>query len=117
MDGDVKVISAYEKIAHICRQGKKTLLNKDWAKLGNLMNQNHRIQQELGASGEENDRLIEVALKNGALGAKLAGAGGGGTIIALHPKPDKMIKKLKHAGADRILFLDPSKKAEVVDTG
>ena len=116
MDGDMKVILAYEKIAHICRQGKKALLNKDWIKLGALMNQNHRIQQELGASGKENDRLIEIALKNGALGAKLAGAGGGGTIIALHPKPDKMIKELKLAGANRILFLDPGKKAEVTDT-
>jgi len=80
------------------------------------MNQNHGIQQDLGASGKENDRLIEIALKNGALGAKLAGAGGGGTIIALHPKPDKMIKELERAGADRILFLDPSKKAKIVDT-
>ena len=55
-------------------------------------------------------------MKSGALGAKLAGAGGGGTIIALHPKPDKMIKELERAGANRILFLDSGKKAEIVDT-
>ena len=55
-------------------------------------------------------RLIEAALEGGALAAKLAGAGGGGTIIALCPDPDRRrrtISALRRAGAARILFPRP----------
>ena len=71
------------------------------------MNENHAIQRDLGGSGEENERLINAALDNGALGAKLAGAGDGGTIIALHPEPEQLGDKLSLAGASRILHLQP----------
>lgn len=108
LEGDHLVREGYERVAHLAREGKKALLNQDWGRLGRLMNENHTIQQRLGASGEANDRLIEVARRHGAMGAKLAGAGGGGTIIALHLQPGKLIEKLEEAGADRILFLHPS---------
>ena len=56
----------------------------------------------LGGSGDANERLIAAALEHGALGAKLAGAGDGGTIIALHPEPEEMIAALEAAGSERI---------------
>jgi mevalonate kinase len=34
------------------------------------------------------------------LGAKLAGAGGGGTIIALHPEPDLLADQLRDEGVE-----------------
>ena len=55
-------------------------------------------------SGPDNDALIDAALQHGALAAKLAGAGGGGTIIALHPDPVWLGSRLSEAGADRILY-------------
>ena len=51
--------------------------------------------------------IIRTALDTGAIAAKLAGAGKGGTIIALNPKPSDMIEALKDAGADRILYPEP----------
>ena len=65
------------------------------------MNENHAIQRELGGSGESNEKLIDAALEAGALGAKLAGAGDGGTIIALWLDADllPLEEALKHAGA------------------
>ena len=71
------------------------------------MNENHAIQRNLGGSGAANERLIQAALDNGALGAKLAGAGDGGTIIALHPEPEHLGNLLSQAGAARILRLRP----------
>jgi len=60
------------------------------------MNENHRIQDSLVDSGEQNNFMIRVAKQNGALGAKLAGAGGGGgTIIALTLEPERTKQALK----------------------
>ena len=77
---------------------------EDWPLLGRLMNENHAIQRDLGGSGESNERLIAAARGAGALGAKLAGAGDGGTIIALWPWPDSTALQdaLRAAGASAI---------------
>jgi len=47
------------------------------------MNQNHKLLQDIKVSGEINDRLVDIALKHGALRAKMTGTGRGGLVIAL----------------------------------
>lgn len=108
LDGEPKVVDAYVDIARLARAAKKALLACDWDALGDLMNRNHAIQRDLGGSGESNEKLIRAALSAGALGAKLAGAGGGGTIIALARDREKMAAALIDAGADKILYPEPS---------
>ena len=51
--------------------------------VGPLMSENHRLLQALGVSTPELDHLVELSTRHGALGAKLAGAGGGGVVFAL----------------------------------
>jgi galactokinase/mevalonate kinase-like predicted kinase len=108
LEGDREVVDAYVQIAKLAREGKKALLTKDWKLLGELMNENHDIQRRLGGSGPENERLIAAALEAGAYGAKLAGAGQGGTIIALHPDPRSLESALLAAGARRFLYPSPN---------
>lgn len=115
LEGEREVRDAYVSIARLAREGKKALLQEDWSRLGRLMNRNHAIQRDLGGSGESNERLIRVALDHGALGAKLAGAGDGGTIIALHQDPEEMIEGLMEAGAERIFSLHPSDGVQMED--
>ncbi len=107
LDGEPAVVEGYRRIAVLGRQGKRALLLGDWETLGRLMNENHAIQRDLGGSGPENERLIQAALGAGALGAKLAGAGHGGTIIALHPQPQNLEEPLLAAGANRIIYPAP----------
>jgi galactokinase/mevalonate kinase-like predicted kinase len=104
LEGESAVVEGYERITEIARTGKKALLMADWPLMGRLMNENHAIQRDLGGSGESNERLIAAALEAGALGAKLAGAGHGGTIIALWPWPDatQLEEALYEAGASAI---------------
>jgi galactokinase/mevalonate kinase-like predicted kinase len=101
LEGEEKVVGGYERMTEIARQGKKAILQGDWPTLGRLMNENHTIQRDLGGSGESNERLIAAALDAGALGAKLAGAGSGGTIIALWPREvtTPLEEALRAAGA------------------
>jgi galactokinase/mevalonate kinase-like predicted kinase len=98
-DRDVRV--AYRRIGALAREGRAALLRGEWKRLGALMNENHAIQRDLGGSGEANERLIEAARAAGAPGAKLAGAGGGGTIVALWPGADAapLESALRAAGA------------------
>jgi galactokinase/mevalonate kinase-like predicted kinase len=99
--GEPRVVAAYRRMAAIAREGKAALLHADWPALGTLMGENHALTRELGGSGEANERLIDAALRAGALGAKLAGAGGGGTIVALWPgdDPAPLEAALRAAGA------------------
>jgi len=101
LDGEPAVVEGYNRITEIARMGKRALIMGDWPVLGRLMNENHAIQRDLGGSGESNERLIAAALGAGALGAKLAGAGDGGTIIALWPWGDSALleEPLCKAGA------------------
>ena len=71
-------------------RGKIALLEHDLEAFGALMNENHRLVDEMMASsgfsdgaGWANNLLVETARSNGALGAKLTGAGGGGSVFAL----------------------------------
>jgi galactokinase/mevalonate kinase-like predicted kinase len=108
LEGEALVVQSYERMTEIGRMGKKAIILGDWQMLGRLMNENHAIQRELGGSGESNERLIAAALEAGALGAKLAGAGDGGTIIALWPWEDStpLEQALRKAGATAVYRLE-----------
>jgi galactokinase/mevalonate kinase-like predicted kinase len=101
--GEARVVRAYARIAELGRLGKKALVQGDWPALGEMMNENHAIQRDLNGSGEANERLIRAALDAGAWGAKLAGAGRGGTIIALHDDPAHVEQRLLQAGASLVM--------------
>jgi galactokinase/mevalonate kinase-like predicted kinase len=107
LEGDKAVVEGYKEIAHIAREGKKALLAQRWDELGYLMNKNHEIQDSLSDSGGQNNRMIKIAKENGALAAKLAGAGGGGTIIALTLDPVRTMNALREAGVEQFIKLDP----------
>jgi len=117
LEGDPDVVHGYERITEIARYGKKALLLEDWSSLGKLMNENHAIQRDLGGSGEANERLIAAALAAGASGAKLAGAGDGGTIIALWPYDDTapLEEAFREAGAVAIYRLAVAPGATIED--
>jgi galactokinase/mevalonate kinase-like predicted kinase len=99
--GEPAVVKAYERMAAIAREGKSALLHADWAALGALLDENHALTRELGGSADPVERLIAAARRAGAPGAKLAGAGGGGTIAVLWPDPDaaRLERALRDAGA------------------
>ncbi len=107
LEGESAVVEGYLRIAELAWLGKKAILNRDWETLGSLMNENHFIQRSLGGSGPQNDYLIDICLANGALGAKLAGAGHGGTIVALTLEPDRTVQALREARAERIIWPRP----------
>jgi mevalonate kinase len=58
--------------------------------LGRYMDMNHALLEALGVGHPQLSRIVLVARAQGAFGAKITGAGGGGCMIALCPKHLKM---------------------------
>ena len=75
-----KIFKKYEEIAI---NAKDALIKGDKITVGKLMNQNHKLLQEITVSSEFNDKIVEIALSNGAIGTKMTGTGRGGLVIAL----------------------------------
>ena len=67
---------------------RKALKEFDLRKVGKLMNENHRLLQEIEVSCKELNYLVNLAREQGAFGAKLTGGGGGGCMVALTPRKE-----------------------------
>jgi len=78
-----KFAKTFNEYGRLAKEAKKALLEGDIPTVGNLMNENHKMLQQITVSGEINDKLAEIALENGAIGAKMTGTGRGGLVIAL----------------------------------
>jgi mevalonate kinase len=62
------------------------LASGDMEGLGRLLTLNHAVLSALGVSTKDLDRLVDLLLSLGCYGAKLTGAGGGGSVLAAAPK-------------------------------
>jgi mevalonate kinase len=67
----------------IVSKARLALSAQDLTMLGQLMDTNHKILQEIEVSHPKLDRLVGIAKDNGAIGAKMTGGGLGGYMIAL----------------------------------
>jgi hydroxymethylglutaryl-CoA reductase len=75
----------FEQIDRSSVAGAAALGRGDYAELGALMNVCHGLLNAIEVSTAELENMVAIARGNGALGAKLTGAGGGGSIVALCP--------------------------------
>jgi len=83
-----KYNTLFKQAEDLAFTARKTLEEFDLRKVGKLMNENHRLLQEIEVSCKELDYMVNLALEQGALGAKLTGGGGGGCMVALTPGKD-----------------------------
>jgi mevalonate kinase len=72
-----------EVLGRAVDEGITALRARDHAALGEIMQLCHGVLTAFGVSSPVLDAMCSTALRAGALGAKLTGAGGGGCILAL----------------------------------
>ncbi len=106
MKGEREVVDAIEKISQLAEPGAKALAAGDLETLAGLMAENQRLIASVGGSGESVDALIGHCLSHGARAAKLAGAGMGGTVIALTEDATELERALRGVGYKR--FITPA---------
>jgi mevalonate kinase len=80
-----KYDTIFEQAEDLAHKGREALEKFDLKQVGELMNENHRLLQEIEVSCKELDYLVDLARKQGAFGAKMTGGGGGGCMLALTP--------------------------------
>jgi hydroxymethylglutaryl-CoA reductase len=89
----------FDEIDSISREGAAALVRQDYKELGMLMNLCHGLLNAIEVSTPELERMVDIARRNGAAGAKLTGAGGGGSMVALCPEAkDGVEQALRNAG-------------------
>jgi len=75
----------FRQAEELAKKGKEALEKFDLKQVGELMNENHLLLQEIEVSCKELDYLVDLSRKQGAFGAKMTGGGGGGCMLALTP--------------------------------
>lgn len=78
--------------------------------LGRYMNMNHALLEALGVGHNQLSRMVLASRSAGAFGAKITGAGGGGSMVALCPK------QLKNRVAQAIEACDARAIVTGIDT-
>lgn len=94
------------EMLNLVEEAEKILTNKhsDLNEFGRLLNHTWRLKRGTGSavSTDSIDTLYEKAIRAGAIGGKLLGAGGGGFFI-FYVEPDK--QKLLRAAMDDLLYV------------
>jgi mevalonate kinase len=80
-----KYDALFKQAEKLAFTGRNALEAFNLKKVGELMNENHSLLQEIEVSCKELDYLVKLAREQGAFGAKLTGGGGGGCMLALTP--------------------------------
>jgi len=87
----------FSDIDQLTLQAVDSIQSYNLEQLGELMNINQGLLNALQVSSWELEELIEIARRNGALGAKLTGGGGGGAVIALCPENAEQVAEAMKA--------------------
>ena len=88
----------------ITMDAKKEFLNSNLNinKISELMNSHHNyLKDDLKITTPEIDKMIDVSFENGAVGSKIVGSGGGGSIVSLSTNSNtsnKIVSELKSIG-------------------
>ena len=85
INGDAEVFEIFERIRDAAEQMRDALLASDWDAVGEIMRAAYPNRKRLAPNitTPHMDAIVEKALANGAEGAKVCGAGGGGCIAFL----------------------------------
>ncbi len=93
----------FDEIDALTLRAVQAIQDRDLELLGELMNINHGLLNALQVSTPELEQLVETARRHGALGAKLTGGGGGGSVIAIcDGDTEPVAKAIRAAGCQAV---------------
>ena len=117
IDGERRIFHNFDRIVEIARAMRSAMQAADWAEAGRLLREEWKLRRSNapGIATPMIDKLIASAQRNGATGAKVCGAGGGGCVLFMvQPEArERVEQKLIAAGAELLLFSVARKGLEV----
>ena len=115
---DVDMLNNLHFVKQIGYQSKDALESGNTDKFGELMHQHweHKKKRSGGMSNQDIDTWYETALKNGAIGGKVVGAGGGGFLMFMAHDAAKLRSAMKKSGLQEVRFKFDFEGAKVIHT-
>jgi mevalonate kinase len=102
VDDSPDAAAKVHEIGQITLEGLAALQRSDLVAAGTLMDRNHALLNALGVGHPLLDKFVAAARKH-SYGAKLTGAGGGGSMFALTDQPEKTLAAIREAGGRAFL--------------
>ena len=97
--------SLFDQIGQLTTIGHDALQEGRLEELGELMNLCHGYLNALQLSTPELEELVHLARRHGAIGAKLTGGGGGGSMIALCPDATNAVQRAFEAAGYKAISI------------
>jgi len=103
---DKNMISNLDLIKEMGYQTKDCLEKGKIEEFGKIMNTHWKIKKQRSSkiTNPQIDEWYEYALKNGAIGGKIIGSGGGGFLMFLSENPNQLRNAMKKTGMEEIRF-------------
>jgi hydroxymethylglutaryl-CoA reductase len=93
----------FDQIGQLTDAATRAVTSGQINELGELMNLCHGYLNALQLSTPELEELVHIARAHGAVGAKLTGGGGGGSMVALCPDSQQAVQRaMQAAGYDTL---------------
>jgi D-glycero-alpha-D-manno-heptose-7-phosphate kinase len=115
---DVDMLNNLHFVKEIGYLSKDALESGNTDKFGELMHQHweHKKKRSGGMSNQDIDAWYEIALKNGAIGGKVVGAGGGGFLMFMADDAAKLRSAMTKSGLQEVRFKFDFEGAKVIHT-
>jgi D-glycero-alpha-D-manno-heptose-7-phosphate kinase len=103
---DKEMIDNLHFVKELGRQSKEALEQGDLHAFGELMNVHweHKKKRSTNMSNTSINDWYDIAMKNGAVGGKLIGAGGGGFLMFYAEDKKRLRKAMREAGLQEVRF-------------
>jgi len=84
-------IEYHDRIKELAYEAREALCNGDFDRIGDILNRNWELKKKLadGITNPTIDEMYAASMAAGALGGKIAGAGGGGFLMVYCRRPDQ----------------------------
>jgi D-glycero-alpha-D-manno-heptose-7-phosphate kinase len=91
INGDKKIFHNFERIGEIARAMHHSLSMADWKQVAKLLREEWKLRKTNSPriTTPMIEKLVAVAMRQGALAAKVCGAGGGGCVVFLTEPEDR----------------------------
>lgn len=103
---DAEMLSNLHYVKELGHRSRRALERSDTAAFGELMHEHweHKKRRTTGMSNPQIDEWYELGRRNGALGGKLVGAGGGGFLMFYAEDHRRLRSAMTAAGLEEIRF-------------
>jgi D-glycero-alpha-D-manno-heptose-7-phosphate kinase len=103
---DEDMINNLHYVKDLGYRSKTSLENGDTNLFGELMHEHweNKKRRSDGMSNPDIDNWYNLAMKNGAIGGKLVGAGGGGFLMFMAKDKPRLRKAMKESGLEEVRF-------------